>query len=53
MNKFGEKVSLIWSISDQLSGPYRLDQYKDVMGIEAGLKKMETEIADMLAGVSQ
>lgn len=30
-NKFGEKVSFIWSVADLLRGPYRPNQYKDVM----------------------
>jgi len=28
---FGEKVSFIWSVADLLRGPYRPNQYKDVM----------------------
>ncbi len=31
MNDFGEKVSFIWSVADLLRGPYRPNQYKDVM----------------------
>lgn len=31
MNNFGEKVSFIWSVADKLRGPYRPNQYKDVM----------------------
>ena len=31
MNIFGEKVSFIWSVADLLRGPYRPNQYKDVM----------------------
>ncbi|MBN1459787.1 MAG: SAM-dependent DNA methyltransferase [Armatimonadetes bacterium] len=31
MNDFGEKVSFIWSIAELLRGPYRPNQYKDVM----------------------
>ena len=31
MNNFGEKVSFIWSGADLLRGPYRPNQYKDVM----------------------
>lgn len=30
-NNFGEKVSFIWSVADLLRGPYRPNQYKDVM----------------------
>lgn len=31
MNNFGGKVSFIWSVADLLRGPYRPNQYKDVM----------------------
>jgi len=31
MNNFGAKVSFIWSVADLLRGPYRPNQYKDVM----------------------
>ena len=31
MNNFGEKVSFVWSVADLLRGPYRPNQYKDVM----------------------
>ena len=31
MNNFGEKVSFIWSVADLLRGPYRPNQYKDVV----------------------
>lgn len=31
VNHFGEKVSFIWSVADLLRGPYRPNQYKDVM----------------------
>lgn len=31
MNNFGEKVSFIWSVAELLRGPYRPNQYKDVM----------------------
>jgi type I restriction enzyme M protein len=30
-NNFGEKVSFIWSVADLLRGPYRPNQYTDVM----------------------
>jgi len=30
-NSFGEKVSFIWSVADLIRGPYRPNQYKDVM----------------------
>jgi len=31
MNDFGSKVSFIWSVADLLRGPYRPNQYRDVM----------------------
>lgn len=31
MKNFNEKVSFIWSVADLLRGPYRPNQYKDVM----------------------
>ena len=31
MNNFNEKVSFIWSVADLLRGPYRSNQYKDIM----------------------
>lgn len=31
MNNFGAKVSFIWSVADLLRGPYRPNQFKDVM----------------------
>ncbi|MBM4300799.1 MAG: SAM-dependent DNA methyltransferase [Deltaproteobacteria bacterium] len=31
MNNFSDKVSFIWSVADLLRGPYRPNQYKDVM----------------------
>ncbi len=31
MNNFNEKASFIWSVADLLRGPYRPNQYKDVM----------------------
>lgn len=31
VNHFGEKVNFIWSVADLLRGPYRPNQYKDVM----------------------
>ncbi len=31
MNNFGERASFIWSVADLLRGPYRPNQYKDVM----------------------
>lgn len=31
MTNWGERVSFIWSVADLLRGPYRPNQYKDVM----------------------
>lgn len=31
MNRFSEKVSFIWSVADLIRGPYRPNQYKDIM----------------------
>lgn len=31
MDRFNEKVNFIWSVADLLRGPYRPNQYKDVM----------------------
>jgi len=31
MNNFSEKASFIWSVADLIRGPYRPNQYKDVM----------------------
>lgn len=31
MNSFDDKASFIWSVADLLRGPYRPNQYKDIM----------------------
>jgi len=31
MNNFNDKVNFIWSIAELLRGPYKPNQYKDVM----------------------
>lgn len=31
MNNWSEKVNFIWSIAELLRGPYRPNQYKDIM----------------------
>jgi len=31
INNFCEKVAFIWSVADLLRGPYRPNQFKDVM----------------------
>jgi len=41
MNHFGEKVSFIWSVADLLRGPYRPNQYKDVMLTMTVLRRLD------------
>ncbi|MEA1905807.1 MAG: class I SAM-dependent DNA methyltransferase, partial [Euryarchaeota archaeon] len=41
MNNFNEKVSFIWSVADLLRGPYRPNQYKDVMLPLTVLRRMD------------
>jgi len=41
MNNFSEKVSFIWSVADLLRGPYRPNQYKDVMLPLTVLRRMD------------
>jgi len=41
MNNFNEKISFIWSVADLLRGPYRPNQYKDVMLPLTVLRRMD------------
>jgi type I restriction enzyme M protein len=41
VNNFGDKVSFIWSVADLLRGPYRPNQYKDVMLPMTVLRRMD------------
>jgi type I restriction enzyme M protein len=41
MNNFSEKVNFIWSVADLLRGPYRPNQYKDVMLPLTVLRRMD------------
>ena len=41
VNNFNEKVSFIWSVADLLRGPYRPNQYKDVMLPLTVLRRMD------------
>ncbi len=41
MNNFSEKISFIWSVADLLRGPYRPNQYKDVMLPLTVLRRMD------------
>ena len=41
MNNFNEKISFIWSVADLLRGPYRPNQYKDIMLPLTVLRRMD------------
>ena len=41
MNNFGEKVSFIWSVADYIRGPYRPNEYKNVMLPLIVLRRMD------------
>ncbi len=41
MNNFSERVSFIWSVADLLRGPYRPNQYKDIMLPLTVLRRMD------------
>ena len=45
MNGFSDKVSFIWSVADLLRGPYRPNQYKDVMLPLTVLRRMDCVLA--------
>ena len=45
MNNFGEKVSFIWSVADLIRGPYRPNQYKDVMLPMTVLRRLDCVLA--------
>ena len=45
MNNFGEKVSFIWSVAELLRGPYRPNQYKDVMLPLTVLRRLDCVLA--------
>ena len=60
MNNFGEKVSFIWNVADLLRGPYRPNQYKDLMlpmnvrrqtqgGVEPGKNKVGAGLRNLQA----
>ena len=46
MNNFGEKVSFIWSVADLLRGPYRPNQYKDVMLPMTVLRRLDCVLVE-------
>lgn len=41
MNNFSEKVSFFWSVADLLRGPYKPNQYKDIMLPMAVLRRLD------------
>jgi len=45
MNNWGEKVSFIWSVADLLRGPYRPNQYKDVILPMTVLRRLDCVLA--------
>ena len=45
MNHWNEKVSFIWSIADLLRGPYRPNQYKDVILPMTVLRRLDCVLA--------
>jgi len=45
VNNFGEKISFIWSVADLLRGPYRPNQYKDVMLSLTVLRRLDCVLA--------
>ncbi len=45
MNNFGTKVSFIWSVADLLRGPYRPNQYKDIMLPLTVLRRLDCVLA--------
>lgn len=53
MNNFGEKVSFIWSVADILRGPYRPNQYKDVMLPMTILRRLDCVLEPTKAKVLQ
>ena len=45
MNNFSDKASFIWSVADLLRGPYRPNQYKDVMLPMTVLRRLDCVLA--------
>jgi len=45
MNNFSEKVGFIWSVADLLRGPYRPNQYKNVMLPLTVLRRLDCVLA--------
>ncbi len=51
MNNFSEKVSFIWSVADLLRGPYRPNQYKDIMLPLTVLRRLDCVLQPTKAAV--
>src|SRR3954470_21324418 len=51
MNKFGEKVSFIWTVADLLRGPYKPAQYGEVMLPLTVLRRLDCVLAPTKAAV--
>ena len=51
MDNFGEKVSFIWAVADLLRGPYRPNQYKDVMLPMTVLRRLDCVLEPTKEGV--
>ncbi len=45
MNNFSDKANFIWSVADLLRGPYRPNQYKDVMLPMTVLRRLDCVLA--------
>jgi type I restriction-modification system DNA methylase subunit len=45
IERWNEKASLIWSVADKLRGPYRPNQYKDVMLPMLVLRRLDCVLA--------
>ena len=41
MNNFNEKANFIWEVAELLRGPYRPNQYKDIMLPLTALRRMD------------
>ncbi|NLN91929.1 MAG: SAM-dependent DNA methyltransferase [Candidatus Hydrogenedens sp.] len=53
MNNFSEKANFIWSVADLLRGPYRPNQYKDIMLPLIVLRRLDCVLEPTRAKVLQ
>jgi len=51
MNNFNDKVNFIWSIAELLRGPYKPNQYKDVMLPLVVLRRLDCVLEPTKDGV--